>query len=226
MGDSTRQPPDGGEGATVARRPRQARAAETRRRLLEAGFEAFASKGLDGVNLVDDVLEPAGISIGSFYHQFADKTALLREILQEAAARRRAFIVRLGELDPTSDLETTVRSAVERLYDSLEQDAAAWQLQRVTRVTGIDGVRDLGSTTRESWNDELGQLLGNWFDRPQAELRRAGDLLVTLARGFLYDFLDTPARQRRPRTEQVDTLVTFVIGGLTALLGPPRAPHN
>ena len=59
------------------RSPRQARSAETRRKLLDAGFEAFAAKGHDGVNLVEDVLEPAGISIGSFYHQFADKTELL-----------------------------------------------------------------------------------------------------------------------------------------------------
>lgn len=208
---------------TGGRRPRQARAEETRRRLLDAGFAAFAAKGFDGVNLVEDVLEPAGISTGSFYHQFADKTALLREVLQEAADRRRAFIVRLGEVDPSTDLATAVRAVVERLYDSLEQDGAAWQLQRITRVTGADGARDLGSTTRGSWNDELGQLLGTWFDQPAAELRRAADLVVTLARGFLSDFLDTPARQRRPRAEQVDTLVEFVVGGLTGLLGEPRS---
>lgn len=204
------------------RRPRQARSAETRRRLLETGFEAFATKGFDGVNLVDDVLEPAGISIGSFYHQFADKTELLREILVEAAARRRTFIVQLGELDTASDLETTVRHVVERLYDSLERDAAAWQLQRATRVAGRDGARDVGSPARENWNSEVAQLLGQWFDHSPAQLRRAADLVVTLARGFVYDFLDTPAHQRRDRREQVESMSAFVVGGLTALLGPPR----
>lgn len=121
------------------RSPRQARSAETRRKLLDAGFEAFAAKGHDGVNLVEDVLEPAGISIGSFYHQFADKTELLREILAEAATRRRAFIVGLGDLDTTTDLETAVRSVIERLHDSLENDTSAWQLQRVTASPGSTG---------------------------------------------------------------------------------------
>ena len=138
------------------RSPRQARSAETRRKLLDAGFEAFAAKGHDGVNLVDDVLEPAGISIGSFYHQFADKTELLREILAEAAARRRAFIVGLGDLEISTDLATAIRFVVERLYASLETDTTAWQLQRVTRVTGVDGVREMGSSARENWTDERG----------------------------------------------------------------------
>jgi AcrR family transcriptional regulator len=204
------------------RSPRQARSAETRRKLLDAGFEAFAAKGHDGVNLVDDILEPAGISIGSFYHQFADKTELLREILAEAAARRRAFIVGLGDLDPTTDLETAVRSVIERLYDSLETDAAAWQLQRVTRVTGVDGVREMGSSMRENWTDELAELLGNWSDRSVDDRRRAASLMVTLARGFVFDFLDTPAALRPTRAETVRDATSFTVGGLLAVLELPR----
>jgi AcrR family transcriptional regulator len=190
---------------------------------LETGFEAFAAKGFDGVNLVEDVLEPAGISIGSFYHQFADKTELLREVLAEAAERRRTFIVELAEVDSASDLETTVRQVVERLFDSLERDAAAWQLQRVSRIAGDDGVREFGSAARENWNGAVAHLLERWFDHPSVELRRASDPIVTLARGLVYNVLDTPTHQRRNRREQVDDMTSFVVGGLTKLLGPPRA---
>jgi AcrR family transcriptional regulator len=204
------------------RAPRQARSAETRRKLLDAGFEAFAAKGHDGVNLVDDVLEPAGISIGSFYHQFADKTELLREILAEAAARRRAFIVGLGDLDTTTDLATAIRFVVERLYDSLETDTTAWQLQRVTRVTGVDGVREMVASARENWTDELAELLGNWFDAAVADRRRAADMMVTMARGLVFDFLDTPPAQRGDRSEMVDGATTFAVGGVVGVLGPPR----
>jgi hypothetical protein len=83
-------------------------------------------------------------------------------------------------------------------------------------------VHGLGPAGRENWTDELGQLLGAWFDRSPNELKRAGDLVVTLARGFVWDFLDTPEAQRPPREEQVDTFTRFVVGGLTALLGTPR----
>lgn len=223
MSDTSR--PGRRQGATqgtTRRAPRQARSTETRRRLLEAGFEAFAAKGFEGVNLVDDVIEPAGISVGSFYHQFADKSELLREILIEAAARRRTFIVQLGELDTATDLPTTVRVIIERLFDSLERDAAAWKLQRLTRVTGVDGVGDLGPLARENWNAELAVLLGRWFDRPLDELRRASDVTVTLTRGFIYDVLDAPARTRRERGERIAATSSFLVGGLTALLGPPR----
>jgi AcrR family transcriptional regulator len=204
------------------RAPRQARSAETRRKLLDAGFEAFAAKGHDGVNLVEDVLEPAGISIGSFYHQFADKTELLREILAEAAARRRAFIVGLGDLDTSTDLATAIRFVVERLYASLETDTTAWQLQRVTRVTGVDGVREMGSSARENWTDELAELLRNWFDDSVADRRLAASLMVTMARGFVFDFLDTAPALRPERAEFVETATAFTVGGLVGVLGPPR----
>lgn len=224
--DATARPrrDDDGPDVTPTRRaPRQARSAVTRRRLLDAGFEAFAAKGFEGVNLVEDVLEPAGISIGSFYHQFADKAELLREILAEAADKRRAFIVRLGELQTVDDLSVMVRLVIERLYDSLEHDEAAWRLQRVARIAGADGLHDGAMNPRDIWNAALAQVLGGWFDRPPTDLRRASDLVVTLARGFVSDFLDTPAGHRRQhRIDHVDEMVLFVIGGLTATLGQPR----
>ena len=91
---------------------------------------------------------------------------------------------------------------IERLHDSLENDTSAWQLQRVTRVTGVDGVREMGSSMRENWTDELAELIGNWFDDAVADRRRAADLMVTMARGIVFDFLDTPpALRARPRRD-------------------------
>ena len=44
------------------------------------GVRAFGELGHDRVNLVVDILEPAGVNPGSFYYQFSDKTDLLLAI--------------------------------------------------------------------------------------------------------------------------------------------------
>src|SRR5262245_19436080 len=64
-------------------RPRREAGALTRRKLLDVGRRAFARKGHAGTNLRDDILVPAGISVGSFYHQFRDKTDLFLAILRD-----------------------------------------------------------------------------------------------------------------------------------------------
>ena len=63
------------------------RGEQTREKLLEAGRKAFAAKGLGGASLREDILAPAGLSAGSFYHQFADKASLLAEIVRTDGAR-------------------------------------------------------------------------------------------------------------------------------------------
>ncbi len=211
---------------TTRRAPQQQRAAATRRRLLDAGFAAFAAKGHDGVNLVEDVLEPAGISVGSFYHQFADKTELLREILTEAAARRRAFIAGLGELTSTARFDDAVAAMIERLYASLETDTAAWQLQRMSRISGVEGIHELTSSNRTLWTEALAGVLGTWFDVGHGERLRAADMMVTFARGLLSDFLDTPPASRRARPDLVATATAFALGGLQAMLGPAHRRHD
>src|SRR4051812_26345247 len=57
--------------------------AQTRARLLAVGRRVFARKGHAGTNLKEDVLVPARVSVGSFYHQFRDKTDLLLAILED-----------------------------------------------------------------------------------------------------------------------------------------------
>jgi AcrR family transcriptional regulator len=73
--------------------------AQTRRRLLDVGRRAFARHGHAGVNLKEDILVPAGVSVGSFYHQFRDKTALFLAILSEHSETFRAMLRDAQTLD-------------------------------------------------------------------------------------------------------------------------------
>ena len=73
--------------ATESSGRRTAQGAKTRSRLLEFGRKAFARRGHTGTNLKEDILLPAGVSVGSFYHQFKAKTDLFLVILRSTARR-------------------------------------------------------------------------------------------------------------------------------------------
>ncbi len=113
------------------------RAAETRQRLLAAGRSAFARKGLAGVNLKRDLLEPAGISVGSFYHQFKDKTELLLAILAEHSAAQRE---RFSEVH---------RPAAGRSGEDLARDSTArrWIRRRHSAATSNRAMAGNGGPT-------------------------------------------------------------------------------
>ena len=61
----------------------QARALATRARILDQAAIAFARDGYDAASLTGDILEPAGVSVGSFYHQFDNKLDVLFALLNE-----------------------------------------------------------------------------------------------------------------------------------------------
>ena len=62
---------------------------ETRRRLIEAGTELFARRGLYGATS-SEIARQAGVAAGTFYLHFKDKQELFREIVFAALAQLRA----------------------------------------------------------------------------------------------------------------------------------------
>jgi AcrR family transcriptional regulator len=61
---------------------------ETRRRLIEAGTELFARRGLYGVTSAE-IARQAGVAAGTFYLHFKDKRELFRKIVFAALAQLR-----------------------------------------------------------------------------------------------------------------------------------------
>ena len=68
----------------------QRRPEEKRARLLAAARKAFATSGYGAS--VHDICQAAGVGIGTFYHQFPDKSDLMRFLMDEEHQYRvRAF---------------------------------------------------------------------------------------------------------------------------------------
>lgn len=87
--------------STVGERPvgkRQAAAAETRQRLVDAGLRLAEQTGLMGLS-VNLLVEEAGVSKGSFFHHFGDRAsyviALHREFHDRLSARIRDAVAAL-----------------------------------------------------------------------------------------------------------------------------------
>jgi len=91
-----------------ARRP-QARGFVTRRRVLDAAEQHFAKHGYEPSTMAD-VAERAGVSVGTLYHHFPDKRALLLALIDDWGDRELSH--QRAELDSLRKLRTGLRSAI------------------------------------------------------------------------------------------------------------------
>src|SRR5437870_1986373 len=74
--------------------------AQTRERLLQAGRKLFVQNGFGGAS-IREIAEEAGYSQGAFYSNFADKDAILLELLRrhmETEATQLAAVFTTAEL--------------------------------------------------------------------------------------------------------------------------------
>lgn len=105
--DKTRNAPSTGNEKSAKSRPRDAEA--TRARILQAAFDAFATKGLAGAR-VDEIAERARINKRMIYVYFGNKEQLFGTVLEEAYADMRTHerALNLTDLAPRAALETLV----------------------------------------------------------------------------------------------------------------------
>jgi AcrR family transcriptional regulator len=70
--------------------PKQARAAATFDKIIQAAVEVLVDKGLQGFN-TNIVAEVAGVNVATVYHYFPDKNSILRELFERNEAVRIGF---------------------------------------------------------------------------------------------------------------------------------------
>jgi AcrR family transcriptional regulator len=197
------------------------RAGETRRRLLEQGAAAFARKGLAAVNLKRDILEPAGVSVGSFYHQFKDKSDLLVAILEQHAEAQRARFREVHRPDGARSGEEIARASYALVFDLADQHPHAMQIQLRERQESDPHIREFIERDRQRWQRSLtddyqriAEARGFEFE---GEL--AAELIAALTHGVLEHYLAMPSADRpKARERLIDGLVRLTLRGLPGLV--------
>jgi AcrR family transcriptional regulator len=196
--------------------PGRGRAAATRERILDTARSAFAAKGFDGTNLVGDVLEPAAVSAGSFYHQFRSKSDLYTVVVQEAAAGWHAPLASVADAGPRDigDLAGVARQAYRGVFDVVDQHEDLVRIQMRDRYHPDPEVYAPLRALRAGWITTLTSVYRQVLAEPAA----AAELTVSLALGTVAFYLDIPQAERsKVRGRLIDNLTAFTLGGLAAL---------
>lgn len=102
--------------------------ATTRDRIVAASFQLFLQHGFDGTGL-SQILKETGLSKGAFYHYFASKEALYREVIDSF------FLSPVRRFDFDHFDTQGVRQSRELLADAYEQ------LPDAVKAAGIDMAR-------------------------------------------------------------------------------------
>jgi AcrR family transcriptional regulator len=140
-----------------ARRRPQARGVATRKRLLAEAERLFGGRGYEATSM-SEIADAAGVGVGTLYHHFPDKRALLLALIDDFGdreIRRRGpeLIERyLGE-DPRTAIYDDLRADAERLRKDggfwltllhlAERDSDVRQRLNRIRQVGRERLRDL-----------------------------------------------------------------------------------
>ena len=99
-----------GETASGAAPPKQERAVLTRRQMIQAAREVFATSGFEHTS-IEDIADRAGKTRGAFYSNFADKEDVFFAIFEEDLARSQQ------EINPRLREASTTGQRAEALVD-------------------------------------------------------------------------------------------------------------
>ncbi len=96
--------------------PRQQQSALRKQAILQAAFREFTKKGF-GATRIEDIAQQAGVSKGSVYIHFADKEALLTELVKERILPLLAQIQ--ATTDKTLDTKELLHKVLLRLMSNI-----------------------------------------------------------------------------------------------------------
>lgn len=147
---------------SATRQPKQARAIRTRERILDQAEHAFAVHGFDVASLTSDILDPAAISVGSFYHQFSDKRAVLHALLEERSDWRTAAERFQAAAEDGASFPDAVRSGMVAFFDAIDEHPEPWWIHFRELHSADTEIRALIEQSWSVWNDAVHSVLHRW----------------------------------------------------------------
>lgn len=178
-----------------------------RERLLAGAVDVFVQRGYHDTR-VDDIVEAAGVSHGSFYRYFANKEELFRQL---AASAANAMLDLLDQLD---DADSSARQEwAERWFETYAGNGAIFGIW-AEQSPGTDEFGGLGTDVAMAVRNRLSQLLA-----PRSGGDPEVDAITMLA---LLEQAPTLTRTHGvPERRAVTAMVTVIANAFT---GRPPAP--
>ena len=197
----------------------QARARRTREKILAQARRAFAERGFEATNLTEHILTPAGVSVGSFYHQFTNKREVLLEIFNATISERHAGIrEQMATLQAESFAEC-YRWIVDALIDDVERNPDVWRIQWREHESPDPEIRRMALVGVDGWAETAIGLIEPFYPGERANKLAAAQMGVFLASGLIREYSHfEPEEQRARRGALVDACVAFAAAGVDRLL--------
>lgn len=139
----------------IKRRTQEERSAATREALISAARKLWGARGYAEVG-TPEIAKEAGLTRGAMYHQFADKAALFREVVeaveQEVMARMATLVASSGAKSPAD----AIRAAVDAWLEvSGEPEVRQLILLDAPAVLGWAGFREVAQRYSLGMTEQL-----------------------------------------------------------------------
>jgi len=171
-------------------RPRQQRARETRRKILDATLELLEDSGIERIS-TNLIARRAGVNIASVYKYFPDKYAILHELAQQFGQLQADLICAyLRRTEITASIETVCDGLVDAVIDGTRGGKALVQLQR-SLIASPELLESYRATNRE-----IGQAMRPFLARWDIDLGGEALDLAMLCLGEAFSALQDLALSR------------------------------
>jgi len=203
-------------------KPRAKRSEALDGKLLKVGRRAFARRGLGGVSLREDILTPAGVSIGSFYYRYETKADLLLDIVRRDG---QALIDLLGEIEERAreeglDAVELGERNINAMFDLVDNNPDFFKvIIREYHSDAPEVRRAIRRLFKQSTavNTAYAELVREHLDIP-LDTELAGELIVHLTFGVLHHYSDAHRGNRvEARKRLAEGINRVLAGGVPAL---------